>query len=51
MPLSLKSLFSLLVNKLREITNKVIDLIVIFIIHTIIIPLVTLWGLVGIAKY
>jgi len=51
MPLSQKSLFSRLVNKFREITNQVIDLIVIFIIQTITIPLVILWGLVGIAKY
>jgi len=45
-PLSLKNIFGTLVERLKEISSHVIDLIVIFLIQTILIPLVTFWGLV-----
>ena len=50
-PVNIKSLFSKLVARLREITSHVIDLMVIFLIQTIVIPLLTLWGLIRVVKF
>ena len=38
-------------DALKNITNHIIDLIVIFILQTIIIPIVTLWGLLQLTKF
>jgi hypothetical protein len=46
LPLGLKNIFGTLVERFREISSHVIDLIVIFLIQTILIPIVTLWGFI-----
>ena len=48
--LNIRESFTRVVNALKNITNYIIDLIIIFIVQTIIIPLLTLWGLMRIAK-
>ncbi len=47
---NIKKSFTRVVNAIKNITTYIIDLIIIFIVQTIIIPLLTLWGLLRIAK-
>lgn len=48
--LNIKESFTRVVNALKNITNYIIDLVIIFIVQTIIIPLLTLWGLMRITQ-
>jgi len=48
--LNMKKMFSRIVESLKNITIHVIDITVVFILQTIIVPLITLWALVRIAK-
>jgi len=48
--LNMKKMFSRVVESLKNITIHIIDMIVVFILQTVIIPLITLWALVRIAR-
>jgi hypothetical protein len=48
--LNMKKMFSRVVESLKNITIHIIDMIVVFILQTIVIPLITLWALVRIAR-
>jgi uncharacterized membrane protein len=47
---NMKKMFSRIVDSLKNITIHVIDMTVVFILQTIIVPLITLWALVRIAR-
>ena len=48
--LNMKRMFSRIVESLKNITIHIIEMIVVFVLQTIIIPLITLWALIRIAR-
>ena len=48
--LNIKQTFTKIVASLKNITSYIIDLIIVFIVQTIFIPLLTFWGLLKIAR-